>query len=57
MQRKLMIIGPNGTNIVPKHAGFMLHGELGLMLLVLEAGLGGRVSHRQYKTGDSRGDP
>ena len=34
-----MIIGPNGTNIAPKHDGLMLAGELGLMLLVLEAGL------------------
>ena len=34
-----MILGPNGTNFAPKHDGLMLAGEMGLMLLVVEAGL------------------
>eukprot|EP00802_Teleaulax_amphioxeia_P002048 Tamp_02050.p1 GENE.Tamp_02050~~Tamp_02050.p1 ORF type:complete len:643 (-),score=98.11 Tamp_02050:591-2519(-) len=34
-----MLMGPNGTGLAPKHDGLMLAGEVGLMLLVLEAGL------------------
>ena len=34
-----MLLGPNGTDFAPKPDALMLAGEVGLMLLVLEAGL------------------